>query len=254
MSSSLITVSSIVKATPESNLKALAKNARKHLKDLEKPKITSEPTLLALSDSIKAAIDFMENSLDSFLTRGREATAQAWQMILPDENLTVRVQVIWPLRAQLDAAISLAKQTRAQYLDGIERKRQDDQRKKDDEQRKINEKNAKEAAANAAEHGADRETQKEIAQSVLSTPAPEVAARVQAPSNVTLSYNYGAQVTSFRALLTGALSDVMLFNLLDCDKVRWACESVLRPLATAQKDRFKVPGCELKKTPKDIQR
>lgn len=132
----------------------------------------------------------------------------------------------------------LLKTSIADVLDEAEKERQRKQAEIDAKQRELNEQNAKESAKVARSAGADKMAIADIKQSIHETPAPVVAAKIEAPSGTVRSKLWGIDQDDYDlpALVRAAAADPSLMGLLEPN---W---TALRNRAIEGKEAMLVPG------------
>jgi hypothetical protein len=243
--------------SPEKQVVALGENALAILGKLRTVVVTTPKQLESASETINFAgdvLDEMAEVRDALATRVKDAFEPYKRFAFfagAEINITLKI----PMKQQLETAYQAGKTRRAQYLDMERLRLQREQLAKQAEQDRINKKAADDAAAAAKKAGADKATVAEIKQAVLATPAPIVeskAANVAEAQNVSLRYNYTAQITDLSRFLAYAIANKVMLNTLAVATPE--LEKAFRKMATDQKEQFQYPGITFKKTPVDVSR
>lgn len=248
----------LIKYDPENALPILAQNATKVLALVRSATITNIKQLESASQILGDA-EIRADEIEVFAASLREKVQHAasrFQQIPGFEDFEVTLTIRkWGLKSLLSDAIRNLKNHRAKFLSDEAEKARMAQLAAQAAQDRINKKAADDAAAAAKKAGADKATVAEIKQAVLATPAPIVeskAANVAEAQNVSLRYNYTAQITDLSRFLAYAIANKVMLNTLAVATPE--LEKAFRKMATDQKEQFQYPGITFKKTPVDVSR
>lgn len=178
---------------------------------------------------------------DGLMNPVREATYKAWKE-------AVKVQD--GEKKPLVDLIAKAKRVRANAVLAAEQSRIARQAELDARQNAINAELAKKEAELAISAGADPETVEVVKQEALTRPAPVAEAPLEAAGFRQPVWLYSCEVEDLAVLFQTLAQNKFLFDIAaKSANVHAALASAFRPLATASKDGFSVPGLKLVKRP-----
>lgn len=183
------------------------------------------------------------DSLDLCINRGKDWVDQMSEAFEPFREAahSAHKLVVKTINENIDdvnGKVAAAQSAKILAVDAARRERDKRQAEIDAEQRRINQQRADEEARLARKAGADKQAQLEIKETILSTPAPIVEAKIQAPSGTTLRKIWDVDPTKYDlwALVKAAAKDKSLLPLLDPN---W---KNLRGRAVEGKEAAIIPG------------
>ena len=231
--------------------KSLARiDAIKEIKNLKQLETASE-----VIDSAGITSDEIEEFVGKLRARIQEATERVREFKGYEDfeaTLTIRK---WGLRQMLNDGLGRLKNLRARYLADEQARINRENLAKQAEQDRINKKAADEAAAAAKKAGADKGTIAQIREEVMATTAPVVPSRAMETASAmgaSLRYNYTAEITNLKSFLGFCLQNPVMYATLGAAIPD--IEKAFRKMASDQKEAFKYPGIQFKKTPVDVAR
>lgn len=223
---------------PEKN--ELAKQSSPLAERMAGAKITNQETLDAAVELKRAGQSWIEK-WDLIFNPLREATHKAWKLAVSTQDDGKR---------EVELGVRMLGSKITGYLEQKRREDEEKQRKLDAEQARINKENADKQAALAKKAGADKETIKDVKQTVLSTAAPTVAPSVEKPKGVSISYRWDIEIEHMGKFLAAiAVDKTLLAIFVGSEPIKAAIKTEFRKLAVQQKEGFKIAGARAFKKP-----